>query len=205
MRIIEDFAVQIPQGRHRKDDYVEMRHGTEYSIKCANRSSSRCDAEISVDGQAIGVWRIEAYGSITIERPVDAQRKLTFYKLGTPESQKAGLVSDSNLGLISVRFMPELETWRPEPDVYRGSRGAVDKGGGFFGEPNLEFSSRGGSKGLSAGGTGLGASSSQRFGTAESIVRDPSRETQINLRLVCIDEPDIIPLKRSNPVPPPVA
>ena len=51
-------------------NYFLMRHGSSYKLKLYNDRSTKCDAEVWIDGEKVGVWRIEAYGSTTIERPV---------------------------------------------------------------------------------------------------------------------------------------
>lgn len=199
----EGYSVEIPEGDERSEGYIGLPHNTEYSLKLRNHNSTRCDAHVTIDGEHVGTWRVNANASIRIERPADVQRKFTFYKLGTPEAKKANLKSNEDLGLIAVKFTPEVE-------VVRGSRGWNGELPGIYGatfnsgEPSLR--SYGGAKGMSAGGTGLGASSGQTFGSALPIVYDRDKEVTIHLRLACVEKEDIIPLrKRSTPVPPPLA
>lgn len=94
--------------------YIALLHNQEYSIKLNNNYTTRCDAEIRIDGDSVGKWRIPANSSITIDRPVSEARKFTFYKLGSSEGNMAGIQKGNAVanGLIEVSFYPEKEILR---------------------------------------------------------------------------------------------
>ena len=118
--------------------------------------------------------------SIALERPVHDTGHFTFYKFDSPDAQKAGLVLDDKLGLISVLFKPE------KPPVY------VDS-------DNIKYSTRN-----LSGGTGLSGKSEQEFRDVEPLNYDEASFVQIHLRLGCeVDEPRHL-TPASTPVPPPI-
>ena len=49
---------------------------SQYKLKLTNGHETNCDAEIFIDGETIGKWRITPYSTITIERPANINRKL---------------------------------------------------------------------------------------------------------------------------------
>lgn len=91
-------------------NYFVVPHGSEYKIKLSNDRSTKSDADVWVDGEKIGTWRINSFGSITIERPADVGRKFVFFKEGSSSAHSAGIVSGrTDNGLIKVVFRPEKE------------------------------------------------------------------------------------------------
>ena len=180
---IGNFSVTIGKGVERESGYVDMQHNTEYTIELRNMGSEDANAQISIDGVDVGTFRVERYDRQIIKRPSHIARNFLFLKLGTPEAEQANLQANSDLGLITVKFIPAKQERQFE----------------LLATKSITF--RGGAKGASAGGTGLGSNSDQEFVSAKHIDLDHSRAVIINLRLVAI--PDIIPLKPlSNPVPP---
>ena len=175
---LENFALTISPGNEQADGYVDIGHNTKYSINLSNTSDCRCDAEVKIDGQLVGVWRVTSKGYITLERPVNDTGMFTFYKFDTPEAKKAGLSQDENLGLVSVLFKPEKVFERVENEV-KFSRAKL-------------------------GGTGLSGKSEQKFQGVTPLDYDEAKFMQIHLRLRCVvDEPR--PLGAgSTPVPPPL-
>lgn len=175
---IDQYSVEIPEGKPLNGGYVAMSHGTAYTISLSNHSTRRCDAEVRIDGGIVGTWRIEGESVIRLERPVHDTGRFTFFKSGTPEAESAGIVNGDQNGLITVTFYPEIA-----PGVLCAGQSRPL---------------------LSEGGTGLTGESDQKFATASRIVRDTSMAVQINLRLVAIDERPRPLFPRSNPIPPPV-
>jgi len=174
-----DFSVEIPEGDEPVDGYVNINHDTKYSIKLSNFGSRPCDAEVEVDGKMVGIWRIASGKSIVLERPVHDTGYFTFYRFDSTDAQKAGLVLDDNLGLISVLFKPE------KTPVY------VDSG--------IKFSVK-----RVPGGTGLSGKSEQKFKDVEVLDYDEAGFVQIHLRLGCeVDEPRPL-TPTSTPVPQPI-
>lgn len=204
------YSLRIPEGKERTSGYVEIDHGTQYTLVLKNDRDVDCDAEVKIDGKCIGEFRIEANKSIRLERPVNSDGKFTFYRSGSREAKKArlGNVSQRDLGLISVTFKPEIkiEEVVPVPGTryynnpyidctyYGSTTTCVD---GSFSTTACNYNS---------GGTGLSGHSGQGFGYARGINIDYSDITTINIRLVERDEDDIRQLHscRSTPIPPPV-
>lgn len=173
----EAFEVWIPEGDALAEGYVEIPHNTQYSLLLRNRLDSRCDAEVSIDGIPVGVWRIARTDEIRIERPAHDPGRFTFFVMGSPEASLAGIKAGPENGLISVTFKPESNS--------------------------TLFSSRNPSE--MAGGTGLTGESDQRFTGAPPIIHDPSRAFTIHLRLIA-KKPDVRPLApRSTSIPPRMA
>lgn len=196
------FSLVVEKGKEVDNGYVEMRHGTEYALRMRNDHDVQADAIVRVDGVEVGTWRIPAHQNIQIERPANVERKFTFYKLGSLEGDQAGLERNADLGLISVDFIPAVNT-SPYQNlrgyyVEEGMKGVLQT----FGNPY----SKGATRSFSAGGTGLGDHSNQSFRQAQPIDRDYANQVTINLRLVCVDEPAIVSLRSavSSPVPPAV-
>lgn len=210
---INDFSVTIRPGQESESGHVTMEHGQQYAIHLRNSKPVRCDAKVSVDGNEIGTFRLEAYGSATLERPVNDTGKFTFYLTGTPEARQGGLFTgDSNNGLIEVVFTPELEKQRPvfpvkvtRESYWEGAQGAA--------EPHYRTASynlggsfdAGQTKGMREGGTALSGVSNQQFVSAGPIEYDYSQQTTITLRLVGRSDDDtprpLRPVTKRNPVP----
>lgn len=171
---LADFSVRVFPGREDLSGYVLMEHNSVYGIELSNFGDRKCDAEVNIDGEHVGTWRVPAGKSIILERPVHDDGCFTFYRFGTVESRMAGLKQSSELGLISVLFKPE----------YRSSG------------PQVLFSRR------SSGGTGLSGRSDQRFTEAKPISYDEKSFVFIHLRLVC--ENDGPRPMFSTRIPPPV-
>jgi hypothetical protein len=86
----------VMRQRDNVDAFVELSHGSQYSIRLASGVTG--DATIVIDGKTVGTWRLQAYNSVVIERPANIDKKFTFYKLGSTEAEKAGL----RLSLIRI-------------------------------------------------------------------------------------------------------
>lgn len=108
---LNEFSVRVPEGNEKSSGYVEIEHNTQYTIQLRNYRYVRCDATVSVDGKIVGVFRLNANGSLRLERPSHDKGRFTFYKAGTKEASKAGISSIpyNDRGLISVTFVPEKE------------------------------------------------------------------------------------------------
>ena len=103
------FSVTIAEGKETSDGYVQMKHGTQYTILLQNESNRRCDAEVYVDDQQVGIWRVNPFITVRIERPVHDHGRFTFYQVGTSEAIQAGISRNNSNGLIRVLFKPERE------------------------------------------------------------------------------------------------
>lgn len=94
----------------RNENEFELDHKQEYKLVIYNHDRiKRISATIEIDGKSVGSFRVEADSKICIERPMDKERKFTFYSLGTSEAKLGGL-SDSNpfIGSVVVTIEKEL-------------------------------------------------------------------------------------------------
>src|SRR4051812_44478112 len=105
------YTVHVTGGKEQPTGHVVMKHAQKYSIALHNSHTTKCDATITIDGKEVGTFRLNAYGSATIERPVNDDGHFTFYKKGTRDSAESKLshISKKQLGLVSVTFKPEKE------------------------------------------------------------------------------------------------
>ncbi len=202
------FSVRVPAGSE-SGGYVEMIHGQQYSIRLRNDRIEKCDARVEVDGKHVGTFRIDGNGTMVLERPENDVGCFTFYRLGSPEAAKVGLVNDSNLGLIKVTFTPERHVCsvrpvepcssRPHPWVITNPPEGPRR---CYHTSSSSSLAKGPSHSYSAGGTGLSGHSSQKFHNVTGLDYDYSQETTIHLRLVAkADEPRPL-VAHSSPIPP---
>lgn len=162
-----------------EDKCYKLKHDTEYKICIVNHHPTlRADATVNVDGKKVGEFRVNNKSKITIERPVHAARKLTFYAINSDKGAMAALSSSNpELGNIEVKVQMEKKRVRfimtdgPESDD---------------GEDECDCGSR-------LGGTGLGVSSQQKFVSAPDIRLD-DEVIIIKTKLVLLKEPVVIPL-----------
>ena len=176
---LADYRLGIPEAQELEDGYAVLQHGTQYTLLLVNDSDRRCDVKVTIDGNSVGIWRVNAQEEIHIERPAEDTGRFTFLKHGTAEGDAADLVKSEELGLISAEFRPER---RMAPSLNAAPLGDYD-----------------------AGGTGLSGKSEQRFDNVRALDFDPHEVTTIHIRLVSrrIEVRPLVP--RSTPVPPPVA
>jgi hypothetical protein len=173
---LKEFAASIPEGKETQDGYVHLAHATQYTIRLQNDSlEDRCDAEVYIDGQLVGIWRVDYKSTATLERPVHDTGRFTFYEVGTPEASKAGIRDGSATGLIRVLFKPEKRR-----DLILSAAAPY------------------------AGGTGLSGHSDQKFTSVAKLDYDETRFVTINLRLVSVSNEPRPLFPSSTPVPPPV-
>lgn len=101
-------------------NYFAIPHLSEYKIKLTNGNQARCDAEISIDGEPIGTWRIVGLSSIIVERPANINRKFVFrddkYYLDVSRYSRVPKKNTLN-GVVSVVFKPENYTMCPYASV----------------------------------------------------------------------------------------
>lgn len=199
-------------GRHeRANGYVVLKHEEHYTIELRNHyRNRRANATIKVDGKDIGTWRLPVNGTVTIERPANEQRLLTFFLDGTDESRQAGISGgDSKNGHIAITFVAE----KPRPSRLRAVANAVSEVREMsFSTNSAEeaFTARSAPTGAFAsstssfvsGATGLSGHSSQQFYTANHIAQDVSTTTVIHLRLVGETGSHIRPLQDIHTNPP---
>lgn len=85
------------------NNYFSIPSMSEYKIKLTNNRTVRCDAEIYIDGEPIGIWRIQAYSSIIVERPANINRKFVF----TAEKSFDPFVYDADKSPVTKKLIPE--------------------------------------------------------------------------------------------------
>jgi hypothetical protein len=208
-----NYSVLIPEGAERDSGYVGLPHNQQYTIRLMSHDHRRCDAEVTVDGKPVGVFRLSGHGSMTLERSPDDHGRFTFFASGSGEASTAGeaTVASADKGLIQVRFVPERRRHSPAGGIVR----ALFFTGMSSGEP--QWSARSADYGTvptccepeektSGGITGLSGHSSQAFTNVGAIDRDESGAVTISLRLVVADR-GVRPLRatgQGNRVPAPI-
>ena len=109
-------------------NYFLMRHGSAYKLKLYNDRGTKCDAEVWIDGEKVGIWRIEAYSSTTIERPAAINRKFVFLRENSSSARSAGIASgSSDNGLIKVIFKPANTDYIWSCDLINPSRSCLGR------------------------------------------------------------------------------
>lgn len=88
---------------YRKGYYYLLENTSTYKIRLMNNRGVRTDAYCWIGDQKIGIWRVNPYSSIIIEKPVDSEETFRFNK-------------DSN-NLIRVEFCPEQITDDYSPPI----------------------------------------------------------------------------------------
>jgi len=202
-----------------KYNYFSLPNLSTYKIKLINNHTTRCDAYVKIDGEDVGAWRIAPFDSITIERPANINRKFVFIKENSYIAEHAGVERyDSNNGLITVVFKPELKRLCPyqygddgyisTPTFYDELRYGSDQtlfkplSNEALTEPPY-FNSTGGNTNqlhidrndgiqtnFSSGATILGGATDQNFNMSARIYEyDTDNITQINARLIIAPKP----------------
>lgn len=228
---MNDFSLEIQTNGIKADkivkngsNYFVLPNESEYKLKLGNQKSVKVDAHVSIDGEKVGIWRINKYSSITIERPSNINKKFVLLKEGTSQAKSAGIkTGDDSNGLIKIVFKPEKvkenimyfnhisscfndslqsnyssnKSMKQSTDscAYRTSKGYN----------NIE------SSGISPAGTALGDHSNQKFKNVERIYDyDDDNITTIYARLTVNDNyiaPKYSSLKRNayeTSIPPPL-
>lgn len=182
----------------------------QYSLRLTNNGSTRCDAVVSLDNDRVGVFRLHAYGNITIEHPTYSSKKFTFYRGGSSKSYSAGYQSNSpKNGLVKVTFKPEKDTPLLNEACFR-QLGSAPSGDTRFCDTHFDSemplsrfgvttNSAYGTSSMKEGITGLSGHSKQEFKTVKTLNHDPNNQVTIMLRLACEEcscspGPDVVPL-----------
>jgi len=213
---LNNYSVRVVGGNEKQDGYVELGHNQVYSLVLKNDKDTRCDAQVVIDGKEIGTFRIEAKMSLSLERPSNEARKFTFYETDSQEAQEAGAskIIKSDMGLISVTFMPEKirfgvvaekhKPWKyPPHPLYRSPvtpewvaekivEQTCSNNGILRGMSTDTFSATSRNTEYTtqevlnqkSGMTGLSEKSAQRFYEVPELNYDTSNFITINLRLV---------------------
>ena len=129
---LHQYELVVVNADETEDGYVILAHGQRYSLRLSNDRSSRCDVEVSIDGNHVGTFRLNAKTSSVIERPVSDDGFFTFYELVTEEARRAGITSNDQTGLITAIFKPEAMALYASP---------LPGGTGLSGHSKQEFTS----------------------------------------------------------------
>lgn len=212
--ILGDYITHFRKSEY---NYYSLPHLCEYRIKLTNNRSTRCNAEVFIDGESVGTWRIDSFDNIIIERPANINRRFIFVEERSSIATQAGIYQNKHdNGLISVVFEPE----KPNDSFY--SAGSYSPLYNSFSNYNSTLQSNqsfncissAGTRNITepsydAGATILGAGTDQYFNTADQLTDiDSSNITTINLRLVASKKnKPYISIKDAmrtnyNPVPP---
>lgn len=191
--------------------YVALNEG-EFKLRLINNSESRADAVVAIDGSEVGVWRVNAFSSITIERPANVNRAFNFVSESSNIARRTGnIIGAESNGLVVVKFKPELKIYRTySPRLIRtGNQSELEnlrpRSPRLMSSQNIFTNSRSiippsynqMLNSLSSGVTVLGDQTSQEFYVTDRIERyDLNRQTKIQIRLVVKDgKPDYINIK----------
>lgn len=158
-------------------------HKQEYRVGIFNHDPSRViDARVEIDGTHIGTFRVNKSSSQIIERPVNLDRKLTFFKVISEEGDAAHLRGNPHAGTIVVEIsaglvLPELVPRSAFREIIlnKETKGFESFGGHIESDGFESFAGRTESDGLERGGTGLGTRSHQRFRECESLSKNSER------------------------------
>jgi len=173
----EGYSVSVGQDRNNwkpvssKDGYVHMTHMQKYEICLKSTFSGRCDAQVTIDGKSVGLFRINPERALVIEHPLNNKGRFTFIQKHTQHFRDATLekIDEKKLGLITVTFYPEKGKFVKlvESPKFR----------------NTKLKTK-----MIPGGTGLTGESRQVFVDAERIEVDAERAVTIHVRLVALAE-----------------
>lgn len=165
-----DYGVKVLSGIELASGLVVMKHNNIYSLRISNYNEKLCcNVDITIDGKEIGKFRVDAFSTINIKRPVHEDGQFTFYRHGSAEANLIGLNGKDVEGEIKVVFYPEI---RIEDRVSSLKNSELILEDSFF-----------------SGGTGLTGRSGQQFQDAASIHEDITNAITIKARLVCEDTP----------------
>lgn len=93
---------------YRNSSYYSLPNKSEYVIKLGNDHGVKTDAHVWIGNSKIGVWRINPYSKITIEKSANSGKKFILLKEDTIYAQEAIVNGrDSANGLIKIIFKPE--------------------------------------------------------------------------------------------------
>lgn len=177
--------------------YFAMPDLTEYKILLSNGNMTRCDATVYLDDIEVGTWRIEAFSTITIERPVGEARKFVLVQEGTNIAYQAGIGSYDTNGLLRAEFKPEMIRQRA-PNRSRGiirydlpltaNMLRTNKVTSTITTQSKKQMTNNLRDNLQPAGTGLGNYSDQEFYDTDRLFTiDYNKITTINTRLVVDD------------------
>lgn len=207
--------------------YFALRDQQPYEVRLRNDRCTRCDVELSIDGESVGIWRILPYSHIQLRRPANLDRQFVFVRESSKIAQSTGIVpGDAKNGLISARFIPEVNIcmWQSplmcsssSPLMFGGTtRGTTQYAPTSFGStfgstfestfgstalPSFSASNFGSSTSFTSGATVLGGFTGQNFHSVEPITNiDEENVRIITARLVCPGDASFDPFGSCAPI-----
>ena len=139
---VGDYSLGIQtnaQNRSVRNGYVTLPHGQTYAVVFTNHSRNTTNFRVEIDGTSVGDFQMGPFATVTLERPLRADKLFTFYASDTSEAARVGgnVVPREKKGLIQVTFTPERETlWTQESlgrDQGATTRGFGNRGSGVTG------------------------------------------------------------------------
>lgn len=208
VNIQSDSVTHFQKGEY---NYYALPHLNKYKIKLTNNRPSKCDAEVSIDGEIVGTWRVKAFSSTVIERPANLNREFIFVEEKSNIAEEAGIQDgDNSNGLITVIFKPEkinsydsirhcsTDKYFLSPSIYNGNESCNNwctTSNESYPHSNksqqcMSYDSFANDSSFNSGATILGAGTDQYFNTAKRLTCiDTNNITTINLRLVTQNNP----------------
>lgn len=196
IQILPSYGQSVPKINN-GHKYYPIRHNTEYSVKLDNNTDKRCNVVLFIDGKEMGIWRINAYSNILLERSSKSSRKFTFVRENSWQAMQGNVIGGTfKNGLVEAKFIPEKVNFRNYDVLENNSNPFMC--GSKWQKKNCEkmhnFNS------AQYGATVLGEESSQRFGTAIYMKEDLLRSVIKRVRLI-VDEIDEKIIDRQQYVP----
>jgi len=184
---LNGFSVRVHPGTEVPGGYVELTHGTPYTLHLRNQNPTACDAQVFVDGKDVGTFRLHAGAGLPLERPSNDTGRFTFYRAASLEAQQAGVtsISSQDYGLIRVVFTPEKEVRPVQSVTYTAPLWSAPQPP-LAPDYTVTYAVAGAAAAptCSAGITGLSGHSQQQFVSVGPLDYDYTRQTTIHLRLV---------------------
>lgn len=90
---------------HHEKNYFSLPNGSEYKLRLRNDHNIRVDAHVWINGKKIGIYRINPYSTIVIERSSDLSQK--FILSEDIYFDNRTYFDYNNYGLIKIIFKPE--------------------------------------------------------------------------------------------------
>ena len=166
--------------------YFQLVNGSEFTIIMGNNGPTKCDVRLELDGEFVGLWRVEAQTILEIERPLGVKQKFIF-KTEYPQFSQSNAVCQegpmqSENGRIRLLFNPEVKKNIGQPSLTISTTETyydvkLQGKGGYQHDLNAEL--------YSGGTTILGGTSNQIFAHVTPITEiDADRVTEIKAWLV---------------------
>lgn len=110
---LNGFTLEIPECKEETNTgYVVLKHNENFRIKLRNHHKKDghgipSDADVYVNGNFVGCFRIEYGQTVVLEHPLHDSGKFTAYRNGSSEARQIGLDPNSeDNGLIKVVWKP---------------------------------------------------------------------------------------------------